>query len=248
MAKTKRARQAARKVKDRWRSKTWYQVLTPEMFNAQPIAETLSDDPEKVLGRVLETTMQDVAGDYSKMHVKLYFRVHRVRGQEALTDFVGHELTSDYIRRLTRRKRSKIDVVVDVSTVDGWNIRVKPVAITNKRIKSSQARAVRSAAVKVVEERANACTVPEFVKEMLDGDLATSIYKEAKPVYPVKRVEIRKSEVHGLGARPDDGLIVASRSEPEEKRSADEGEEEGEESEAEAEAETEAEAAAGEEE
>lgn len=198
----KRARQIAKKVRDRWKAKTWYQVLSPEMFNAQPIAETIADDPEKIIGRVCETTMQDVSGDFSKMHVKLYFKVHRVRGQEALTDFVGHELTSDYIRRLTRRKRSKVDIVVDVTTRDGWNLRVKPMAITSKRIKSSQARAIREAAFKVCRDVASQSTISEFVKTLLDGDLATKIYHEAKPVYPVKRVEVRKSEVRGLGERP----------------------------------------------
>lgn len=198
----KRARQIAKKVRDRWKAKTWYQVLTPTIFDGKPIAETIADDPEKILDRVLETTMQDVSGDFSKMHVKLYFKVHRVRGSDALTDFVGHELTSDYVRRMTRRKRSKVDVVTDVTTKDGWRVRVKPMAITSQRIKSSQMRAIRASAVKVCGDVASASTIGEFVKTMIDGDLATKIYHEAKPVYPVKRVEVRKSEVLAAGQRP----------------------------------------------
>lgn len=203
-----RARDIARKVRDRWRAKTWYDVLSPEMFNEQPIAETIADEPEKVIGRVCETTMQDVAGDFSKMHIKLYFKVHKVRGQEALTDFIGHEMTSDYIRRMTRRKRSKIDIVTDAETSDGWQVRVKPMAITDKRIKSSQESAIREIAIETTEEAAAASSFAEFTKLILDGALATRIYKDAKPIYPVKRVEIQKSQVLGLGERGSETRVI----------------------------------------
>lgn len=205
-----RARDIARKVRDRWRAKTWYDVLSPEMFNEQPIAETIADEPEKVIGRVCETTMQDVAGDFSKMHIKLYFKVHKVRGQEALTDFIGHEMTSDYIRRMTRRKRSKIDIVTDAETSDGWQVRVKPMAITDKRIKSSQESAIREIAIETTEEAAAASSFAEFTKLILDGALATRIYKDAKPIYPVKRVEIQKSQVLGLGERGSETRVIDS--------------------------------------
>src|SRR5687767_12769485 len=107
MAKA-RARTAARKVKDKWKTKQWYQIHAPSAFNKTVIAETLSDDPNKVVGRVASTTLQDLTGDFKLMHVKLDFQVHTVTGTAADTHFVGHALTSDYVRRLVRRNHSKI--------------------------------------------------------------------------------------------------------------------------------------------
>ncbi|MHB8603763.1 MAG: 30S ribosomal protein S3ae [Thermoplasmatota archaeon] len=193
--KKKVARTSQKKVKDKWKSKLWYTVRAPKMFNGTPIAETLSDETPKLVGRIAEATLQDLTGDFSKMHIKLYFKVAGVRGTECTTKFVGHELTSDYIRRLTRRKHSKVDCVFDVTTSDGWTIRVKPMCVTENRAKSSQEQQIRVITETVAKDSAKAKDLGGFVKELVNGDLALAIYKEARKVYPLKRVEIRKSQV-----------------------------------------------------
>ena len=131
MAEQKKTRTSARKIKDRWKAKGWYNLLAPEMFNKQVLGETVADDSGKIMGRITEVTVQDLTGDFSKMHIKLAFKVNHVQGQDALTQFVGHAMTSDYVRRLTRRKRTRTDGTFDVSTNDactsspdcGWSIR-----------------------------------------------------------------------------------------------------------------------------
>ncbi|HUR68586.1 MAG TPA: 30S ribosomal protein S3ae, partial [Candidatus Thermoplasmatota archaeon] len=102
-AKKKVSRTAVRKVKDKWKAKQWYNIRAPPMYNGAIIAETLADEGDKLMGRVAEATLQDLTGDFSKMHIKMKFKVQAVRGNECATKFAGHELTSDYIRRLTRR-------------------------------------------------------------------------------------------------------------------------------------------------
>jgi len=163
------ARTSARKVKDKWRAKGWYNIVAPEMFNKASLGETPSDDPSKLVGRVTEVTVQDLTGDFSKMHIKLQFRVQDVVGTEARTQFVGHDMTSDYIRRLTRRKRTRTDGVFNVVTKDNWKLRIKPMAITDKRIQSSKQRIIRQIMEKVVRETASNSTSSEFVKFIVSG-------------------------------------------------------------------------------
>jgi small subunit ribosomal protein S3Ae len=188
-------RTKARKVKDKWRSKEWYRILAPDMFNNTQIAETLSDEGEKVLGRVTEVSMQDITGDFSKMHIKLQFKIKEISGFDAHTQFVGHTLTSDYIRRLTRRKHSKTDGVFDVQTKDKALIRIKPMAVTEKRIQVSQQQAIRGIMGTIISKHAKKSLSSEFIREMLSGNISKNILKACKPIYPLKRVEIRKSEV-----------------------------------------------------
>ena len=71
---------AGRKVKDKWKAKEWYKIHAPRMFNEAEIGETPSADPEFVLGRTVEVTVQDLTGDFSKMHIKLKFKVVSVDG------------------------------------------------------------------------------------------------------------------------------------------------------------------------
>ena len=45
--KSKGKGRAASRSKDKWKSKLWYDIMAPDMFNRQKVAETLADDPEK---------------------------------------------------------------------------------------------------------------------------------------------------------------------------------------------------------
>lgn len=216
-------RAAAKKVKDKWRAKEWYKIIAPEMFSKMQLGETPSDTPEGVMGRITEATVQDLTGDFSKMHIKIKFRVNDVRGLDAHTVFIGHDLTSDYVRRLTRRKRTKTDAVIDVTTKDAWEIRVKPMAVSEQRIQASQETAVRHIMDEVVKKTASEVTIGEFVRMLIMGELSKRISDASKIIVPIKRIEIRRSEVIKAGKMPEPGEapIMAPQEQPEEPEAAE---------------------------
>jgi small subunit ribosomal protein S3Ae len=194
MAKA-RSRTAARKVKDKWKAKSWYNIVAPPSFDNVTLADTLSDNPDKLLNRVTEVSLQDLTNDFRKSHIKLFFKVNHVEESNAHSAFIGHTLTSDYLRRMIRRKRSKIDGVYDVVTKDGAKVRVKPFATTDKRIQNSQRRVIRQTMKQTLLQKAQARTLSELIKDTIDGKLGSDIYKSCKVLYPVRRVEIYKTEV-----------------------------------------------------
>jgi small subunit ribosomal protein S3Ae len=194
MAKA-RSRTAARKVKDKWKAKSWYNIIAPSSFDNVTIADTLSDNPEKLINRVTEISLQDLTNDFRKSHIKLFFKIHHVEESNAHSVFVGHTLTSDYLRRMIRRKRSKVDGVYDVKTKDGAKLRVKPFATTDKRVQNSQRKIVRETMKKTIADQALKRTLSEFMKDIIDGKLGSDIYKGCKKLYPVRRVEVYKTEV-----------------------------------------------------
>lgn len=210
----KKARTVQKKVKDKWKTKQWYTVKAPKIFNEVPVAATLADEPEKLMGRISEATMQDITGDFSKVHVKLFFKINGVVGTDATSKFVGHELTTDYLRRLIRRKHSKIDAVYDVTTKDGYSMRVKPVAVTEKRTKTSQEAEIRRQMGTVVSEFGARLTLPEFTRDMINGELNSALFKVSRKVYPVKKVEIRRSEVRKEPAEPIEHVAMFAKPEP----------------------------------
>ena len=194
MAKA-RSRTSARKIKDKWKAKNWYNILAPPSFDNITIADTLSDNPNKLINRVTEVSLQDLTNDFRKSHIKLIFKINKIEDNNALTQFIGHELTSDYLRRMIRRKRSKIDGVYDVNTRDGASIRVKPFATTDKRIQNSQKKIVRDTMKQTIYDQAKISTLSEFIQFIIDGKLGSEVYKKCKKLYPVKRVEVNKTEV-----------------------------------------------------
>lgn len=194
MAKA-RARTTTRKVKDRWKAKNWYTILAPSLFNNVPVAETLSDSPETLIGRVTEVSLQDITNDFRKSHIKLLFSVDKIEQNTAHTQLKGHLLTSDYLRRMIRRRKSRVDGVFDVETRDGAILRVKPFAIAEKRIQSSQKKLIRDVMRNVITKEGKAKTLNSFIKDCIDGKIGSEIYKHCKVYYPVKRIEINKTEI-----------------------------------------------------
>ncbi len=217
MAAAKKVKVASRKIKDKWKAKEWYKVHAPRMFNEVEIGETPAIDPESLKGRTAEVTVQELTGDFSKMHIKMRFQITSVDGFDAKTAFIGHELTSDYVRRLTRRKKTKTDHVVDVTTKDGFVIRVKPMSIAERRIQASQEDSMRRLMTESLIQMGKDNNLSDIVKLIVSGDMAKEVAKACRVVIPVKRIEIRKSEILSVGeGEPESIMDVVAPKAPEE--------------------------------
>ncbi len=188
------ARKVQRKL-DKWKNKTWYNIETPEFIGRTVIGTTTADESEKLVGRTIETTVGDITNDFSKQNIKLRLAIDSVTGDTANTVFTGHEITTDYLRSIVKRQTSRIDNNLEVTTKDGRKLRIKPIAFTVKRARSSQIRAIREIMAKIVLERAAELDFEHIVEEIVTGKLAANIYRNAKTIYPIRRVEIRKTEV-----------------------------------------------------
>jgi small subunit ribosomal protein S3Ae len=178
-----------------WKAKQWYNLVAPEMFGKANIGETVADVPEKLIGRVIEVTLGELTNDLSKQNIKLVLKVDSVGGDSAYTKFTGHQLTQDYLRSLIKRSTSNIETNVSVLTKDGYTVRVKPSCYTIKRARANQVKAIRSIMNSVITSRAREMNMEQFVQEIVTGKLSASIYHDVKPIYPLRRVEVRKTEI-----------------------------------------------------
>ena len=204
-----KARAAARKQRDKWKNKIWYTIRAPRSpWDFKKIGETLGESDEHILGRVYEMTQQEFNGDFTKMHVILRFRVHECVGQDALTTFIGHHHQTDHIRRQIRRYRGKVDDVVDVVSTDGYLVRLKPLIITQKRVQTSVKQAMRAKARDMIISFASKSTFAKIQTQILDGTLEEEIRKAVKPIYPVKSVAIRKSQLLQAGVVAGNGKTL----------------------------------------
>jgi len=190
-----RAIVSAKKVRDKWRSKAWYTVLAPPYFGNVELGSIPADESEKLLGRVIEATLYDITGDFAHQYMKIYFQIVKVEGKTAHTMFKGHEYSRDYLRSLIRRRTTKVDGIFNVTTKDGYRLRVAVCAFTLSRIKTSQETAVRKIMAKIVEEKSKALTLDQFAQEMVLGKIASDVYNEAKKIVPLRHVGVRKSKL-----------------------------------------------------
>jgi small subunit ribosomal protein S3Ae len=190
---------APAKLKDKWRQKKWYTVLAPSAFGNVEIGKTLSDDPQKLVGRVLESTLYNITEDFSQLHVKLFFRIVKVEGDKAYTSFKGHDLARDYLRSLVRRGSSRIDGIFSISTKDGYRMRVGVIALSTVRTKSSQKHSIRHIMEDTISKKNGQLLYDELAQQLVLGKIASEIYNAAKSVYPLRKIEVRKSELAEIG-------------------------------------------------
>ena len=190
-----------RSVSKQQQEKRWYTIHAPQQFDRQELGGTPADEPEKVVGRNVETTLGELKGDSSENNTKLTFKINDVGSDAAYTEFIKHELTRDYLRSLVRRGASKIEAYVTVLTTDDYRVQIQPVAFTTKSADASQEKAIRETMVDIVEEAAEDRTFEDLIDSVVEGRLSSAIYGEAKTIYPLRRVEIQKTT---LEARPEE--------------------------------------------
>jgi small subunit ribosomal protein S3Ae len=204
--KNVQSRAAARKQKDKWKAKRWYNIRAPRFpWNYQQIGETIGEADENILGRIYEMTQQEFDGDFTKMHVKLRFKVIDVVGQDALTQFIGHQHQNDYTRRQIRRYRGKVDGIYDVVTTDGYLLRLKTLVITDRRIKTSIKQAIRATSKDIILGYAAKSTFAKLQKGMLGSELEDALKEALKTIAQVRSAVVRKSQLLQEGVVVEDG-------------------------------------------
>jgi small subunit ribosomal protein S3Ae len=184
-----------RRIRDKWRGKSWYTVLAPPYFGNVELGSLPADDPDRLLGRVIDSTLYDVTNDFAHQYLKMRFEITDVDGKTAHTMFKGHEYSRDYLRSLVRRRTTRVEGLFSVATKDGYKMQVAVCAFTLSRIKTSQEHAIRSVTEKIIKEKASTLTFDQFAQEIVLGKIASDIYNKAKKMAPLRHVGVRKSKL-----------------------------------------------------
>jgi small subunit ribosomal protein S3Ae len=183
------------RTKDKWRDKKWYKVVSPPYFGGVELGSIPTDDPAKLVGRIVDGTLYDITNDFAHQYLKMYFRVEDVEGKTARTVFKGHEYSRDYLRSLVRRRTTRVDGIFNVATKDNYGLTLAVSVFTLSRIKTSQEHEIRVIMNNIIKEKASALTFDQFVQELVLGKIASDIYNEAKKISPLRHVGVRKSKL-----------------------------------------------------
>lgn len=185
------------KVVDKWKLKTWYTLVAPDIFESRELGQVVSSDEPNLKNRVVRIGLGDMLGSFSQgtAYTVLYFRVSGVTGKTAHTKFIGHELVPGYIRTLARRRRSLMSQVDDVVTRDGVSVRIKSLCISGVKVSEGVRSDVRQAISETVKALAKQTDFNTLAQEIVFGKLSSKVFAAVKKIGPLKRVEIRKSEV-----------------------------------------------------
>jgi len=199
MAKKK---QVGRRVEG-WKAKSWYKVHVPDNLGKAYIGDTIANDAESVVGRIMQATLGEITNDYAKQHIKMSFKIAQVTGDAAYTEFVGHEVTRDYLRSLVKRRSSRVDCHVPIVTKDGKKVQLTISCYTFARANIAQEHAIRLVISQALTTQAQAWDLTTLVNSIVSGEISRDLFKAVKTIYPTRRVEVIKSKVEPIAAKVD---------------------------------------------
>jgi small subunit ribosomal protein S3Ae len=191
---------AGKKVKivDKWKSKKWYSVKAPQLFESKELCEVVAADEVKLINRVVKASLMELGlgggAPQMAMFTALRFRIKEVNGNDANTALVGHEISPSFIRTFARRGKSLIHQVVDEKTKDNEDLRLKVIAVTGARVSMNTKKNLRALIVEECKSAVAGKTFDEAIQDVIYGRVSSKIFSRLKQITKMKRVEVRKSE------------------------------------------------------
>ncbi len=185
------------KLVDKWKNKSWYTVLAPKMFENKEIAEAVASEESGVVNRIVSVSLMDVLGSGSQnaIFTTLRFRVTDVKGTNANTKLVGYEIMPTYVRTFVRRSKSLLHVTVPVKSKDGETILIKIIAVTGAKVSENTKKNLRNSLVEEVKKVCEGAEYDTLMQDIVYGRLTSKVFTKLRTITPMKRVEIRKTEL-----------------------------------------------------
>lgn len=193
---TPKSKKKARVV-DKWKLKSWYSIKAPDIFEGKEIGQLVATEEESLKDRVIRVGLGEITGSFSSStaFTSVLFRVSGVSGKTVNTKFIGHELSASYLKTLLRRRRSIIYSTVDVKSMDGVQMRLKSVAVTAFRASEATRHDLRAAIEQNIKSVASQMDSNSLCQEVIFGKFSAKVFGKVKNITPLRRLEIRKSEV-----------------------------------------------------
>ncbi|MGC8608584.1 MAG: 30S ribosomal protein S3ae [Thermoplasmata archaeon] len=190
---------AQKKGKEKWKEKVWYTVEAPSYLGSKEISVALGEDTQSMVNRIIEVPISDLTGNFKKSNEKAIFKIVSCEGTRCKTLFVGHYVGDDYIRRMIRRRKERIDIIKDVRTKDNFIITVKLVVVSDNKLTNTKKIEIRKILSEFILNKASEMPYSEFVRYVIGDDVYNDMVNTTKDTYPLRKIEVRKSELVSSG-------------------------------------------------
>ena len=185
----------SRRTADKWKRKKWFTIHAPKLFDQKEVGETVAEKPETLIGRVIKVNARELTGNPKKQHITLFFKIKDVQGLKAYTKLTGHEINQNFLKRVIRRRTSKMETNQIVQLKEGEKARVKSVVISGRKLARIKETAVRKIMMEKIAYASKKRDFDDFVNEMIFGNIAIKIQNDAKKVGIIRRVEVIKTKL-----------------------------------------------------
>jgi len=174
---------------DSWKTKRKYKIIAPENFENKELGLLISSDPKKLIGRKVVFSLRDLNGDRQKQHLNIILKINDVEGDRAKTVFDSFEVNKKYLISKVHTGSDVIDHVENVEIKD-YKVKIKTMVTTTNKVHRSMRRDIVKTISEVLKGYKNT-NLNEFIEMVLFGKINMEIFRRAKKICPMGRVEIR---------------------------------------------------------
>jgi len=185
-----------KKTSDPFARKEWYDIKAPAIFANRNVGKTVVNRTQgqkiasdTLRGRIVEVSLADLNKDEDQAFRKIRLRVEDTQGKHVLTNFHGMDFTTDKLKSLVRRWQTLIEAHVDVTTTDGYRLRIFSIAFTKRRHNStrktayaqhSQIRQIRKKMFEIMSREATSSDLKDFVIKLIPEVIGKQMRRNAK--------------------------------------------------------------------
>jgi len=197
-----------KKSVDPFSKKDWYDIKAPSVFQVRNVGKTLVTRSsgmrvatDFLKGRIVEANLADLNKDEDQNYRKIRLQLLDVSGKHCLSNFYGMDMTTDKIRSLVKKWQTTIECAVDVTTTDGYKLRLFCIAFTKRRqnqlkkttyAQTAQIKQIRKKMTDIMTKEASNVDLKDLVKKFIPNSIGTQIEQACQSIYPLKDVFIRK--------------------------------------------------------
>ena len=171
--------------------KKWYEVFATHHFNSQQIGDTLANDDKSLIGRIIEFNLGSLTRDAKLQNINIKFRINEIKDGKAYTEVKGCELVNNYIKRIIRGGKSKIDDSFLFNTKDGIKIKIKPMILTKFKAQRNVLTGIKDLVKKEFSEYVQRENYDKLVTDLINKSLQRELRGKLNKIYPISLFEIR---------------------------------------------------------
>lgn len=186
---------ATKKTPKKFKKKKWFEIISPEIFGKKVIGKTLSEKPANIKGRTVKITLDNLTENKRLRYQTIIFKIEKIEKEKAYTEIVGHKADTGFINRLARRKKSKVDAIIDVTFKDKKKARITLNCLCEKKEDRKKEKEIRRIMLEEIPKQTKPRYFDSYLKELLTENKIKQLEKKCSKIAKIRRIEVVKSKL-----------------------------------------------------
>jgi small subunit ribosomal protein S3Ae len=178
---------------DNWKKKKWFEVYADPVFDNKIIGQTIAIESKKIIGRKIRKNLKELTNSIRDSYYEVTFVIKKTTATKADTEISCFETKSNYLRRIVRRGKSKIEPVFYVITKDNRKLKLKILFITGARYPVSAKKEAQKIIVDAITKSIKTKMLTEAWNDIISQKLAENCRKPLKSLGYINKILISKA-------------------------------------------------------